>query len=285
MREDAMTQMAKPRTGIYAIRNKITGERYVGKATDVAKRWREHRDELARGTAHSPELQAAWRQYGTGNFVFEVLEDCAVRLLEEREDFHMREGCAYNHVQPWPAFTVDASSPVVGPLLEKLDSALKQSSPQGLAAYEAELDAEEHAEEEAERSEEARIMAIIAFAKDVNRRCKYEKIAEPELAKLASYVGNGLNGLVLSVAKHLSQAGQTEAAERLLLTICAYDEDEASKKERGVSPLPYERLAILYRKAHRFDDEIEILKRFERQRHSADVVSRRLLERLSKAQH
>ena len=54
----------------------------------------------------------------------------------------MRDGCAYNHVQPLPELTIDVTSPKVAPLISALNDALSQLTLEELAAYEAELDAE-----------------------------------------------------------------------------------------------------------------------------------------------
>ena len=138
------------------------------------------------------------------------------------------------------------------------DVALGQLTPEQLKGYGAELDAEERAEAEAEKAEDARLMAVIEFCQGVNARCKSEKIEEPEIAQLLRYVDQGHGPPVISVADELAKSTQSEAAERLLLAVCAHEERESSVKGTGVPPMPYERLAVLYRKAKRLDDEIKI---------------------------
>jgi len=61
-------------TGIYQIRNQLSGKVYVGSSTDISRRWREHQSRLLEGTHHSKHLQSAWIKYGLENFMFEVLE-------------------------------------------------------------------------------------------------------------------------------------------------------------------------------------------------------------------
>ena len=48
--------------------------RYIGSTIDLKRRWRRHRNDLARGTHHSQYLQNLWNKYGQSAFEFEVLE-------------------------------------------------------------------------------------------------------------------------------------------------------------------------------------------------------------------
>ena len=276
--------MAKLKTGIYAIRNTVTGERYVGQAVDILSRWRNHRADLERGEAHSPNLQSAWKQYGPEAFVFEILEECPRESLEEREDTHMRDGCSYNHVQPIPELTIDASDPEIGSLLQKLSDALGQLTPEELANYEAELDAEERAEEAAEAECDRRVESALEFCQALIARSARESISEPDMAELLRYVERGDGHVVAAVADALSKGRQFASAERLLLSMCEAEERESAAQGDGVSPLPYERLAVLYQKTKHFDEEVKILERFARLRHAPGTMPARLLERLRKAQ-
>lgn len=58
---------------IYEIRNKITGEFYIGSAVDHKRRRKDHLNRLKRGTHHSRYLQNAWNKYGPEAFEFNVL--------------------------------------------------------------------------------------------------------------------------------------------------------------------------------------------------------------------
>lgn len=64
-------------TGIYEIVNTANDHRYVGSASDFAKRWKAHRFHLDRGTHHSPHLQSAWTKYGAAAFRFNRLLVCS----------------------------------------------------------------------------------------------------------------------------------------------------------------------------------------------------------------
>ena len=80
---------AKKKTGIYKITHIDSGKTYVGQATDIAERWRQH---IKRGVgADQPtqnKLYPAMLQYGAENFMFEILEECEVSKLTEKEKYY-----------------------------------------------------------------------------------------------------------------------------------------------------------------------------------------------------
>ena len=75
-------------TGIYKITEIETGKCYVGQAANLADRWKQH---IKRGVgADTPtrnKLYPAMNAAGPENFTFEVIEECARALLDEREDY------------------------------------------------------------------------------------------------------------------------------------------------------------------------------------------------------
>lgn len=62
--------------GIYIIRNKITGDIYVGCAALMGfkKRWTVHRSNLRGGYHSNKSLLADWNNYGEENFAFEIIQ-------------------------------------------------------------------------------------------------------------------------------------------------------------------------------------------------------------------
>lgn len=75
-------------TGIYKITEIASGKCYVGQAANLAERWKQH---IKRGVgAETPtrnKLYPAMIAAGPENFTFEVVEECARALLDEREDY------------------------------------------------------------------------------------------------------------------------------------------------------------------------------------------------------
>ena len=83
-------------TGIYKITNKINGKCYIGQSVDIKRRWSEHRSSVEDITLDS-KLIRAMRKYGLENFTFEVLEECELDLLNEREEYYVEFYNSYFH--------------------------------------------------------------------------------------------------------------------------------------------------------------------------------------------
>jgi group I intron endonuclease len=60
-------------SGIYQLRCLPTGKVYVGKATNLGRRWSFHRRHLNQGRHYDPHLQAAWDLFGEESFEFSVV--------------------------------------------------------------------------------------------------------------------------------------------------------------------------------------------------------------------
>lgn len=75
-------------TGIYKITNIENQKCYIGQATSLSDRWKQH---IKRGVgAETPtrnKLYPAMYELGPENFTFEVLEECDKSLLDSREDY------------------------------------------------------------------------------------------------------------------------------------------------------------------------------------------------------
>lgn len=68
-------------SGIYEIRNTVTGKRYIGSAKRLRLRFTQHRARLRGGKHHSRHLQASWIKHGEQTFVFRVLLLCDPKNL------------------------------------------------------------------------------------------------------------------------------------------------------------------------------------------------------------
>lgn len=84
-------------SGIYEILNTVSGDRYIGQASNFTKRWSRHRRMLQTGVHDNQHLQNAWNKYGECAFSFRVVERCekaVITAVEQRwMDFHQP---AYN---------------------------------------------------------------------------------------------------------------------------------------------------------------------------------------------
>ena len=79
------------------------------------------------------------------------------------------------------------------------------------------------------------------------------------------------------------EAPDAAEEERILIEMVEDTEADAARNGWGVAPGWYKRLAILYRKEKRYDDEVEILERYEAQPKAPGVLPKKLAERLVKA--
>ena len=70
--------------GIYCITNLINGKKYIGQSRNIEKRWKKHRRSI-NSKNNKTYLHNAFCKYGLDNFSFEVLEECKVEDLNEKE--------------------------------------------------------------------------------------------------------------------------------------------------------------------------------------------------------
>ena len=76
------------RTGIYKITNIENNMCYIGQAKDIGARWLQHcKKGMGADTPTKNKLYPAMLQYGIENFTFEIVEDCVLDKLGEREKF------------------------------------------------------------------------------------------------------------------------------------------------------------------------------------------------------
>lgn len=68
--------------GIYRITNKINGKTYVGQSIDIKRRFWDHR---CLSHEHNIHLKRAMMKYGKENFEYEILEECSIEELDEKE--------------------------------------------------------------------------------------------------------------------------------------------------------------------------------------------------------
>ena len=71
--------------GIYQIRNKINGNRYIGLSSDINRRFTEHKTPKNIRNKNTV-LSRAFRKYGIENFEFEIVEE-----LDNDNDLPIRE--------------------------------------------------------------------------------------------------------------------------------------------------------------------------------------------------
>lgn len=75
--------------GIYKITNKINNNIYIGLSVDIERRWKSHQHRYTDTTnkEYDKVLYKAFRKYGIENFSFEIVEECTVEELREKEKY------------------------------------------------------------------------------------------------------------------------------------------------------------------------------------------------------
>lgn len=72
-------------SGVYAITNKTTGERYIGSSRDIRKRWKTHLDKREWSKNPGMLLYQAFQKYGIENFTFTIVALVEPEHLKEVE--------------------------------------------------------------------------------------------------------------------------------------------------------------------------------------------------------
>jgi len=88
--------------GIYKFTNKLTGKSYIGQSRDIHKRYIQHkcRHEICLHEDAPKEdtyFHSMLRHYGFHNFDFEILEECEISELNEKEVYYIQK---YNTLYP-----------------------------------------------------------------------------------------------------------------------------------------------------------------------------------------
>ena len=79
--------------GIYKIENLINGKIYIGQSTDIKRRWYNHKrviNEILYDSYNYP-LYRSMRKYGVENFSFEILEECLIEEMDQKEFFYIKK--------------------------------------------------------------------------------------------------------------------------------------------------------------------------------------------------
>lgn len=69
--------------GIYKITNNVNQHCYIGQSINIESRWVHHKN-FSKSMNHYP-LYLAFEKYGIENFTFEIIEECPIEKLNERE--------------------------------------------------------------------------------------------------------------------------------------------------------------------------------------------------------
>ena len=83
---------------IYVITNKINNKQYVGKTTDtIEHRWKRHLIDSRKRTCEKRPLYNAINKYGFENFTINVLEECSIDDLSDKEQYWINKLNTYRN--------------------------------------------------------------------------------------------------------------------------------------------------------------------------------------------
>lgn len=91
--------------GIYKITNLENGKVYIGQSIRIEKRWIDHRKTLRNNIHRNAYLQHAWNKYGEDKFIHEIIEECSVDDLNDKEIYWINH---YNSTNPLYGYNLDA---------------------------------------------------------------------------------------------------------------------------------------------------------------------------------
>ena len=72
--------------GIYKIENLINHKIYIGQSFHIERRWREHCFPSTKSI-----ISDAIKKYGKENFSFQIIEECSIDDLDEKEIFYIKK--------------------------------------------------------------------------------------------------------------------------------------------------------------------------------------------------
>lgn len=83
--------------GIYKITNKLNNHSYIGLSTKVEERWKYHQSPYNQQRESCKSLYKAFEKYGIENFTFEILEECSIQELGEKEKYYIAKYDTYKN--------------------------------------------------------------------------------------------------------------------------------------------------------------------------------------------
>lgn len=75
--------------GIYKVTNLVNGKTYIGQSQHIETRWYSHKNDYnnPNSSGYTTMFYNAMRKYGVDNFQFEIIEECELNQLNEREQY------------------------------------------------------------------------------------------------------------------------------------------------------------------------------------------------------
>lgn len=100
--------------GIYKITNKINNLSYIGQSTQIEQHFREHKKSYNWYREKNKKLYKDILEYGVDNFSFEILEECSMEELNDKEQYYIKYYNTYPNqynMTPGGQFNAEESHP------------------------------------------------------------------------------------------------------------------------------------------------------------------------------
>ena len=124
--------MSINKSGIYEIKNKINGKVYIGKASNIKKRWNHHIEKLESNSHHNKKLQEDFNKYGLNNFEFSIvkvtkfLDRWESKIAHERDAFN--KGYNIAKLMKYELISLSKSKTICKNIIRYLEENLKPTS-------------------------------------------------------------------------------------------------------------------------------------------------------------
>jgi group I intron endonuclease len=76
------------KSGIYQFRSLLNGRLYIGSTVNFNKRQKLHLHYLRKNAHHAKVLQRHFNKYGEKDLIFEIIEQCEISVLIQREQYY-----------------------------------------------------------------------------------------------------------------------------------------------------------------------------------------------------
>jgi len=77
--------------GIYKITNQVNKKMYIGQSNNIERRFAQHKSPYEQERFKDKPLYKAFKKYGIKNFTFEIIEECNIEELNEKEKFWIQK--------------------------------------------------------------------------------------------------------------------------------------------------------------------------------------------------
>ena len=84
-------------SGIYKITCLYNNKIYIGSSKNIPKRWKRHISNLKNNTHVNIHLQRSFNKYGINFFSLDIIENCSIELLLEKEQYYLDNIKPYKH--------------------------------------------------------------------------------------------------------------------------------------------------------------------------------------------